>query len=251
MSVTEIMERARESGISPWLAIKTVCAERFLDALAHDPGPAVLQGGAALRFAYGSPRMSVDVDFAGVGAGGHICAHGPALAAAVQEAMGTPVAWSDVLVGRLTRAKLTLVLPSRTTLVLPVEAYDVAAHRPIATAVGPVESPEEIVADKVIATAERLERRGTAKLTDFYDIWFLRARCGADLPTRDLLEDKLRDYGRGVSTVDITAYVEALAPEDLLHVLERVLPPSELATTDVTEILELTTNVLETYRGLV
>ena len=65
MSIDDIVRQAREEGVIWSLAVKAEVMKSFLRALSQSDfrNDLVLQGGSALRFIYGSPRYSVDIDF--------------------------------------------------------------------------------------------------------------------------------------------------------------------------------------------
>src|SRR5262245_9803949 len=77
----EIAAEARARSIRPWILVKERIAGRVLDVMARDDR-AVLQGGAALHFAYGSPRLSADVAFVGENVATALADRGPELASA-------------------------------------------------------------------------------------------------------------------------------------------------------------------------
>jgi predicted nucleotidyltransferase component of viral defense system len=241
-----MLEEARAQGLRPWLAIKETLARAVLIAAAPSADGAVLQGGAALHFAYGSPRLSADVDFSGDESVNVLESRGPAIAEAAGGCLGLPARWSLVRRGRLARGKVSVEIDAVRRLVLPVEAYSVAARLPRAVpTLGAAEAPEEIAADKIVASADRLARRGTLKTTDLYDLWYIRERLGLTRPDPALVEAKIADYGGTRHAVDAAAAARALAPEELRAVLEGALPAREQATIDARAILAAAAEWLE------
>jgi hypothetical protein len=248
----DIVSDANVRGLRPWLAIKEAVSRRAIEVVARTAGPAVLHGGAALHFAYGSPRLSVDVDFAGVGAPAALEAQGEVLARAAGEVLGCAASWSVTRAGRLLRGKVAMALHPARKLVLPVEAIDVPAHRPhLVPGLGLVEEPGEIVADKIVASADRVARRGVLKTRDLYDLWYVCERLGAQPPDAALVEVKLRDYGESRRGVDLAGAARAVPPYELRSALEGVLPADVLAGLDETAILRRAAELFEEYRDVV
>lgn len=245
-----IAEEARALGIRPWVAVKEIAAREAIRGLADD-GRVVLQGGAALHFAYGSPRLSVDVDFVGREVGLALAERGAMLAAAVGSALEAPARWSLGRSGRLWRGKVTLDVDAARRVVLPVEAYEVPAHHPRAMGeLGTVEEPVEIIADKIVASASRLASRGAVKTRDLYDLWFARSRLGAEIPSRDLVIAKLADYGEKATGLDLVAAVRAVSVDELRQALEGVLPASEMPSLDPHGILSIAAELFGKYRDV-
>ncbi|MBI4704726.1 MAG: nucleotidyl transferase AbiEii/AbiGii toxin family protein [Deltaproteobacteria bacterium] len=239
-----IMAEARAQGLRPWIAVKERLARSAVEVMAGAPA-AVLQGGAALHFVYGSPRLSADVDFVGAGVARAIETQGPEIARAASEAVGRPATWSMTCHGRLLRGKVAIELGPARRLVLPVEAYQVPAHRiRLAAPFGPVEEPEEITADKAVASADRLARRGALKTRDLFDLWFILARLGSAGPDAALVAAKAADYGLPRRDADLAAAVRAIPEEELRSALQGVLPASELGALRLCEVVEAAATVL-------
>jgi hypothetical protein len=248
--IDDLAADARRRGIKPWLAVKEVLAECAVLAMAGDER-AVLQGGAALHFAYGSPRLSADVDFVGESVGESLSERGEEIARRAGEIAGMPATWSLRRDGRLVRGKVTIQFDAARRLVLPVEAYEVPAHHPLTDRrLGRVEAAQEIAADKIVASADRLARRGTIKTRDLYDLWFIRTRLGSGLPDQALIAMKLRDYGQPVRGADLAAAARSVSPEEMRMALDGVLPTSESASTDPSEILDAAADWLGRYRNV-
>lgn len=246
----EITAKARARGLRPWIAVKEGLAERAVLALADEPR-AVLQGGAALHFVYGSPRLSADVDFVGDQVALALAERGEGIARAAAEWLDRPARWSLGRTGRLLRGKVTVEIDPARRLVLPVEAYEVPARRPrLDPRAGAVEEPEEITADKVVASADRLARRGTLKTRDLFDLWFLTARLGARAPEAELVAQKLKDYRQPARGADLAAAARAIPEEEIQASLEGVLPEAELAGLRVREVVEAAVELMEKYRDV-
>jgi predicted nucleotidyltransferase component of viral defense system len=248
--VDEIVEAARSVGVRPWMALKEELARRVIQ-VAGRHGQLTLQGGAALHFVYGSPRLSADVDFVGNESEQALSALGEELARAAGDALGHPCRWSVTRSGRLIRGKLRLELGPSRALVLPVEAYEVPAHRAHARPpFGTVEDPEEILADKVVATAGRLASRGTIKTSDLFDLWYLREKLGVPPPDRALVALKSGDYGQERRGTDLAAAARAVTMEELQSALAGVLPAEHLTGLDATAVVETAAEVLDACRDV-
>lgn len=91
-----------------------------------------------------------------------------------------------------------MALDAGTSHVLAIERYEVEVHepetRPVLGGAGlvRVESPAEIIADKLVAAVDRFATRGMVKLRDAFDVAFL---LDLGRPRRDLVLAKLADYG--------------------------------------------------------
>ena len=160
----------------------------------------MLQGGGALHHVFGSPRFSADLDFAqqpdlDEAALAAALSHAAAEASRTWGACTLEAAPSK---GRLHRQKLRVALDAGTSYVLAIERYEIPVHEPeTRPALGcsesvRVESPAEIIADKVVAAVDRLSARGMMKLRDVFDVAFL---LDFGRPGRDLVLAKLADYG--------------------------------------------------------
>jgi hypothetical protein len=234
--IDQIADDARALGIRPWIGVKQQLADRAIRIMAHD-SRAVLQGGAALHFVYGSPRLSQDVDFVGEQAFQALSDNGPNIARAAADLLEHDAVWSLVRSGRLLRGKVTVTLDPARRLVLPVEAYEVRAHTGRRHGeLGDVEDPVEIAADKIVASRERLAHRGVLKTRDLFDLWYIGIRLGSGPPSHELVTAKLADYGASPSGADLVTAVRAVSVEELTASLEGVLPESELAGLDVRRV---------------
>lgn len=121
--IDELVEAARMRGVRPWLAIKERLAECAIEVMAAERRT-VLQSGAALHFAYHSPRLSADVDFVGRAAHAALSERGEELAARASAIVGAPARWSMRVEGRLARGKVTIELDAARRIVLPIDETD-------------------------------------------------------------------------------------------------------------------------------
>ena len=249
--IDAIASEARGQGLNPWILVKERLSRLAIEILSASGDGAVLQGGAALHFAYGSTRLSSDVDFVGLHAGQEIARHGVALAAAAQELLDCPSQWSIRQAGRLTRGKVTLATDGVRRLVLPIEAFDIPSHfvRRVA-GLGAVEEPLEIAADKIVASADRFARRGTLKTTDLYDLWFVCAKLAVTAPDASLIAQKLADYDQPLRHADLAAAVREISPEELRAALAGVLPSHQFSGLDLTAMVAFVATLLGGYRDV-
>lgn len=247
-AIDDIIADAREHGVRPWIAVKERLSQRTIAVMAESGGRAVLQGGAALHFGYGSPRLSADVDFVGVDVARALDERGPALARAATETLGCPSRWSMGRAGRLVRGKVTVTIDTSRRLVLPVEAYEVPARTfQVHGALGAIEEPAEIAADKIVASADRLARRGVLKITDLYDLWYIDSVLAAPAPERAAVDQKAADHEQPRHGADLAAAVASVTPEELRAVLEGLLPARDLAGLDEGAVLDTAAVLLGRY----
>jgi predicted nucleotidyltransferase component of viral defense system len=167
-----------------------------------------LQGGTALRFIYGSPRLSLDLDFTLEGDVRDSLGHSESLRnllrrALMPEGVGVQVSGSKLdiasgfhryflvfdtqrLVGRRLRVKMEVL--SRRYRSAYYELRTVEVRFPVATAVGVrVKKPECILADKVCSLAGAWHR-GFLRWRDVFDIYWISER-GARLEKGYLAEE--------------------------------------------------------------
>jgi hypothetical protein len=227
-----LAESASELRVPLSLVLKSDLGREVLRTTSSVAG-LVLQGGGAVHHVFGSPRFSADLDFAQqpdldeeppLGGRRLQCTGAPRVARLgrrFREGSQKP---------RLHRQKLRVALDAGTSHVLAIERYEVPVHEPeIRTAVGGaepvrVESPAEIIADKVVAALDRFSARGMTKLRDVFDVAFL---LDLGRPGRDLVLAKLADYGypRDLAPLaGIAASLDEVAAERLRSELRDVLP---------------------------
>ncbi len=192
----------------------------------------VLQGGGAVHHVFGSPRFSADLDFAQQPDldEARLAAALSDAAAVAGDAWGACTLEPAISKGRLHRQKLRVALDPGTSHVLAIERYEIPVHEPeTRLALGGagsvrVESPAEIIADKVVAAVDRFSSRGMMKLRDVFDIAFL---LDVGRPGRDLVLAKLADYGypRDLAPLaGLAALLDEVAAERLRGELRDVLP---------------------------
>ena len=165
-SLKALAETAAELRVPLSLVLKSDLGGEVLACTSRVPG-LVLQGGGALHHVFGSPRFSADLDFAQQEDLDET-ALGAALSQTAAEASrtwGTCTLEGLTTKGRLHRQKLRVALDAGTSHVLAIERYEVPVHEPESRpTVGRgelvrVESPAEIVADKVVAAIDRFAAR--------------------------------------------------------------------------------------------
>lgn len=240
-SLGQIRERAAHLGVLFSMVLKSAMGREAVRELARVEG-LVLQGGGALHHIYGSPRFSADLDYAQPGPlDEHRLWYALETARSRMESAWGPCSLEKARgTDRLKRWKLRLLLRPGVSLVLAVECFPIPVHRPrIHPLLGaeetlvPVESPAEIIADKMAASVDRWRTRGSLKLRDLYDIHLLlrRERC-----EEDLLRRKLADYGLPAGKPllqEIAAFLGPLLADELREQLRGVLPQGELDRLDV------------------
>lgn len=239
----------------------------------------VFQGGTALRWCYGGNRFSEDLDFVTTmsttaldalfakalkGAEREMVPHfGPGRLAVTDKTVREGsrkllVTWQADAVREKTTIKLECEpLVSGTKLAteqlvmsaLPSVSYLVMAGEfriPRPNSVLVVETPSEIISDKVRALLEREYLKGR----DLYDIWLLSKNPAAQLK-RELLEQKLRCYSwpfKASRTLDY--FLQTTSEADLRETLERdlsrFLPPGVMEVHRGNGFQDL----LEAVRGL-
>lgn len=184
------------------------------------------QGGGALHFIYSSPRYSTDLDFA--------C---PDLAVKYESDLSNilarPVRFATELVtptiktnfSGIGHVKLSYKLP--TGLVVKTEIVGVPAFHssPTSGKYSPlsVESPDELYADKIVASLIRMNTRSSLKPTDLFDLnWLSRNfRLFERSNLASLVKSKLESYRAGnVKIQDLAgAIVSHISRPDYLAIL--------------------------------
>lgn len=222
----------------------------------------IFQGGTALRWCYGGSRFSEDLDFVTAmpgkaldrllaksikGAEREMIPHfGSGRLSLADKTVRTGsrkllLSWQSDTV----REKLSIKLECEPLLsdakletdrlvmsALPAVSYLVMAGEfriPRPNSVLVVETPAEILSDKVRALLERQYLKGR----DLFDIWLLRQNRAAQL-RRDLVEQKLRCYSWPFKAARTPEFFldpasEALLKDALEQDLSRFLPPGVMA----------------------
>ncbi len=235
----DLIARAGELRVPPSMVIRAELGREVVRSLASVE-ELVLQGGGALRHVYGSERFSADLDYAQT-----LPLDPPKLAARLADvAQRVTDSWSHACEispsthrGKLHRTKLRALLRPGMTLVLAVEIYEIPVHRPVLAPLDDgvqvrVEAPEEIIADKMAASIDRLRTRGSIKLRDVYDIDLLLQLC---LPDAQLVTEKISDYGMAPgreALAEVAASLDAFSQQALIEQLRDVLPAAALARVD-------------------
>jgi len=67
-----------------------------------------------------------------------------------------------------------------------------------------VESPEEILADKIVACFDRINIRGTLKPSDLFDIYYISEQFAIHNLEKELIDKKLRDYSLAPTILNTT-----------------------------------------------
>lgn len=182
--------------------------EDTLFGIAHNPKlnkKLIFQGGGALHFIYSSPRYSTDLDFVCPTLGQDSTEIKAELVRIGEGNLRSRVAKDNPDILRVTYA-LALNQP-----VAKVEVYSQVAEeydqtkgkfRPLL-----VETPNEIFADKIVASLERMNAKGTLKPTDLFDLNFLSGNLDIRVdPGR--LERKSQAYGnRGWNRANVQKVV--------------------------------------------
>jgi hypothetical protein len=266
--LSTLLQRASDRGVPPSMEVKSALGREVVRSLASLDG-LVLQGGGALHHIYGSPRFSADI---GLAQTAMVAARDlardferdfeaacEAVRQLVEREWGSCELGSVLSKGRLHRNKLRFRWRRGATLVLAIERYETPVHRrqrrplflePDSALRVWVEAPEELIADKIAASIDRIRTRGTLKLRDVYDLDFLRHLSP---PEPELVRLKLADYGLppDLDLLESAAdSLDALAAAELVEQLRDVLPQVDLEAFDAKAALEAVRALfLEVLRG--
>jgi len=251
----------RGRGLNPWLGLKEILQLDFLRVFYRLPGSeeVVLQGGGALHFAYGSPRLSVDLDF--VHQSSRLQELVESSAEQLRRCVESDIGLSpDIEITRrgerLMRAKVRAPLGRNRVISCSLEFYRLRSLQPQTRPLIDlpdlsirVESPSEILADKIVANLDRA-RRGFLKMRDVYDIWFLRERLGQSLDM-ELVREKLADYGveAGEEEFQFIGVSLRYGVEELESSLRGYLPAHELEGVRAEEIIRVAAELFDECRG--
>lgn len=208
----------------------------------------VIVGGAALHFAYSSPRYTNDIDFGAdlVGNKKKIMIE---LANLLPELDGNPVKFSvkkelDFFI----RVSYIMELGNGFTPGVSLEG----GHTPplmgtvdYQTPFGYVrmESPAEIMADKILASMQRLEERGSIKGTDVFDFFFITQTHQVEIPHEILLKKAVYySFPLGISDVagrikQVMKKIEA-TKETVIKNISRQLTEAYASNFDFQKMLE-------------
>lgn len=175
-------------------------------------GEMVFQGGGALHFIYSSPRYSEDLDFVAenlderkddiVSEFGPIEFEGRQIDPEVKEKMGGELIRISYQTGENQPSGKVEIFDQRA-----LDAEMAEGAHPVT-----VESPEEIYADKVVATFGRMDKRGSLKPTDLFDLDYLNTNFEAQA-SADMIERKAETY-------DIENLLTESNKEDIVDYIE-------------------------------
>jgi predicted nucleotidyltransferase component of viral defense system len=244
--IKQLIERAREVGLPEYRLIRSYLQKRYLEKLESEK--LILQGGGALRFFYGSPRLSDDLDF--------VYEDELGVEEACTAVKRINVEYSLKQKEGLTRIKAYFPFGGAEIL-LRIELYKVPAYTSMKLTLPEtanrilVESPEEIKADKVVALLDLFKRRGIISMIDLYDL------CYLDGLTKkldvELVRKKLDDYSLHLEREDFVDFISGVTESAYRFepTLSRYLPKSERRGIDERKILsEIPDLFLEVMRGL-
>ena len=235
MRFKELERKAELLGLPIARVVRNYFQRKYLELLESEK--AVLQGGAALRFFYGSERLSDDLDF--------VYQDNVAVEDACKTADRLGVKWSLKRMERLSRLRLYFPFKGA-ELRLNVELYKVPARKhqklplPHTTSEVYVEKPEEIKADKLVALLDNFKRRELITITDLYDLNYIHTNLTQELDI-ELIKKKFADYEVSFNKSELKLFKSRLEEEayKLKPVLESYLPKGK----PIDENLILSTNL--------
>jgi len=261
--IRKLYSHMQEQGMHPWIGIKSIIQQDFLRAVSECDfvENITLQGGGALHFVYGSPRISVNLDFV------HqlsdisyiINEIKPKFIKYVRDSLNvTPDLYLSKAGEKFLRLKLDVKLGKIQFISSKVELYKVASYtgtwKPliqIPTCEVFVESQLEILSDKFVAGLERI-KRGFFKMRDIYDIWYLLKCSPPDrFLDKELNKNKLLDYNVSFKKSSIKEIIIELSkPEqiDILNAsLKGYLPLKDLDKVEPEEMIGVVIDFFEKY----
>ncbi|MEM2823078.1 MAG: nucleotidyl transferase AbiEii/AbiGii toxin family protein [Thermofilaceae archaeon] len=264
-----IVEREAAKGVEPTRVLRELLHKLVIYALAQLGlyERYTLQGGAALRLFYGSPRFSLDLGFTLSGPINDSLSHAGRLGRVLSrvlapDGIGVSVSsqrldeaggfhryfltfGAEGLVGRRIRVKVEVFSRSYHTPFFEVRALTVVY--PVQTAVGiRVKKAGCILADKVCSLAGAW-RRGFVRWRDIFDVYWLVKHCGAQLDESYLKEEFGTYLERPHDLIELTAHLKAGGGllEAAEKELSRLLNPSLLQRELLERYLEAAIAVLE------
>ena len=201
----------------------------------------VLQGGAALRFFYGSKRLSDDVDL--------VYIDERAVEDAIRAAEEISSRYSIKRAEGLTRIKAYFPY-DRGEITLRIELFKIPAYTPQKLMLMGtqnkilVESPVEIKADKIVAILDLFKRRLYINMVDLYDLCYLEDLT-EELDVR-MVRRKLEDYAIRLTNRDFLDFLAALKKSSYRFepTLSRYLPRDERGKIDENTMLNKITKLL-------
>ena len=249
-------DRLRKSRVSEYTIIRDDVFEKFLEELVKTEvrNNVVLQGGNALRFGYGSPRYSNDLDFVlrdneiDSEKFAKICESLSRVASAIKGYVGA-VRIKKVK-ERLYRIKFRIELP-KGPLSAAFDLYNIGSHDYSKKNVGNgqlmVESPNEIFADKVLADIERLQGRGSLKTKDVSDWYYILHNFEIDdEKIVDLIILKVKEYDLRIDVETFNRLINWFDSHD--HIQSFYEDMTRCLPDDVYQALLLDTNWINVIR---
>jgi len=244
MGIEDIIKEAQAEGILWSLAVKTEVMKSFLGAVGRSKfaEDLVLQGGGAMKFVYGSPRYSVDLDFV-LRTPRQNWLHFMEVGKVLPDLFGHPITSSPKKVGeKMLRIAMVLQLGNREALSTKVEICAVPSQSSHLeeSQVGKVlvESPEEIVLDKLAANIDRLRRKNFIKTHDVFDFFYVLKSLGR-VPSwkQDDVEKKLQAYGTSCDSASVQSllvwFEQERHFEEFRKTLDGYLPQKTLQKMDL------------------
>lgn len=227
-----LIRKAREIGLPESRLIRSYLQKKYLEHLESEN--LTLQGGGALRFFYGSPRISDDLDF--------VYENELGIEEACTAVKKINVRYSLKQKEGLTRIK-TYFPFGEAEILLRIELFNVPAYTSKKLILPEtknkifVESPEEIKADKIVALLDLFKRRGAMSMIDLYDL------CYLDNITKKLdiklINKKFKDYNFYPEKEDFVSFSDNVIENAYKFepTLSRYLPKNEERRIDEQKIL--------------
>lgn len=188
----------------------------------------VLQGGAALHFVYGSPRLTRDLDFVAppdaFPAPGEVCAAIPGIALRRDDRASVPPFMR--LAKRWRYGGVILSTP------VEIAGVRVRGRREWEVAPGircAVETLDEILTDKVVACIARMQDRGTVKPQDIFDIAYIRRLAPDVRTTPEDVAGRLAAYDRRLDSGTVRRLLDWLASDEAVFAVRDALRASGTA----------------------
>jgi hypothetical protein len=194
---------------------RAILAIKTLENIAKNPvlsESIIIQGGSAMRFGYSSPRFTNDIDFVTsqkLDKTGRDWVIGQLRDAAPSMVENIPVQVRVKEVSEeMFRITFSMELDRGSVAAIKLEGY--CSAPPATPSVKyqtqyggvNVESPTEIIVDKIAANLDRIEKRGGIKSGDVFDIFFLTNAYTYKV-TKQMVMEKARCYGTELSSKDL------------------------------------------------
>lgn len=255
MTINEIVRQARSEGVLWSLAVKAEIMKEFLRALTVSEfgQELVLQGGGALKFVYDSPRYSVDIDFV-LRTPARALTHFFELGRILPRVFEHPLAAVAKPVGdNMLRLSLILKMENREVLSTKIEICSVTsetAHsEPSEVGEVLVESPAEIIIDKLAANLDRLQRKNYVKTHDVFDVFYLINKFPSPEVKGVDVQRKLQDYKAPFSPAAVQALLCWFEQEqhfdEFRKALEGFVPERDLRNLDLPNTFQTVKNFVK------